>query len=233
MEGLAACFEDLADSRTGNAGRHDLIRCMDISQRTPGRRLYRLGGNPAEGCGKLIETSNSGNAPETVSHSAVRQFAPASISAWQVFASLPWRHRHDGRCCVVPSTGRGSRRSHGLRLGLRSAPRLAQIASDAKPTDHRRSAIVGDLVAKGNHGPSTRSIVSARAPANHRSGAIRLRARLGTLHTDVAVFLDDPLPATRTSTVDADHGRIETRGISVSQHRLLRGIDAERTINTH
>ena len=31
MEGLAACFEDLADPRTGNAGRHDLIEIMVIA----------------------------------------------------------------------------------------------------------------------------------------------------------------------------------------------------------
>ena len=31
MEGLAACFEDLADPRTGNAGRHDLVEIMVIA----------------------------------------------------------------------------------------------------------------------------------------------------------------------------------------------------------
>ena len=31
MEGLAACFEDLADPRTGNAGRHDLGGIMVIA----------------------------------------------------------------------------------------------------------------------------------------------------------------------------------------------------------
>jgi hypothetical protein len=31
MEGLAACFEDLADPRTGNAGRHDLTEILVIA----------------------------------------------------------------------------------------------------------------------------------------------------------------------------------------------------------
>jgi hypothetical protein len=31
MEGLAACFEDLADPRTGNAGRHDLVEIMVVA----------------------------------------------------------------------------------------------------------------------------------------------------------------------------------------------------------
>lgn len=31
MEGLAACFEDLEDPRTGNAGRHDLVEIMVIA----------------------------------------------------------------------------------------------------------------------------------------------------------------------------------------------------------
>ena len=48
--------------------------------------------------------------------------------------------------------------------------------------------------------------------------AFALKGNQGTLHTDVAVFLDDPLTKATTehTTVDADHGRIETRGISVS-----------------
>jgi predicted transposase YbfD/YdcC len=38
------------------------------------------------------------------------------------------------------------------------------------------------------------------------------------MHEDVGVFLDDPLtqPTTRHTTVDADHGRIETRAVAVS-----------------
>ena len=31
MEGLADCFEDLADPRTGNARRHDLVEIMAIA----------------------------------------------------------------------------------------------------------------------------------------------------------------------------------------------------------
>ena len=31
MEGLAACFEDLEDPRTGNAGRHDLLEMLLIA----------------------------------------------------------------------------------------------------------------------------------------------------------------------------------------------------------
>jgi DDE_Tnp_1-associated len=31
MEGLAVCFEDLEDPRTGNAGRHDLVEIMVIA----------------------------------------------------------------------------------------------------------------------------------------------------------------------------------------------------------
>ena len=48
--------------------------------------------------------------------------------------------------------------------------------------------------------------------------AFALKGNQGTLHTDVAVFLDDPLTKATTehTTVDADHGRIETRGILVS-----------------
>jgi hypothetical protein len=48
--------------------------------------------------------------------------------------------------------------------------------------------------------------------------AFALKGNQGTLHDDVGTFLDDPLTKATTehSTVDADHGRIETRAVVIS-----------------
>jgi predicted transposase YbfD/YdcC len=47
---------------------------------------------------------------------------------------------------------------------------------------------------------------------------LALKGNQGTLHADVSLFLDDPETTTITShtTVDGDHGRIETRTSVVS-----------------
>ncbi len=50
--------------------------------------------------------------------------------------------------------------------------------------------------------------------------AMALKGNQGTLHDDVRAFLDDPKAeaATSNTTVDGDHGRIETRTAIVSTH---------------
>jgi predicted transposase YbfD/YdcC len=50
--------------------------------------------------------------------------------------------------------------------------------------------------------------------------ALALKGNQGTLHADVSTFLDDPKAeaTTTNTTVDADHGRIETRTAVVSTH---------------
>src|SRR5450631_3275654 len=105
----------------------------------------------------------------------------------QVFASLPWRHRHR-RQGVASFLRQGQRQvaaPHGLRLGLRSAPRAgADRHGRQVERDHRRSAIVEALVAKGNHCDRRHAQLSARdRPANHRSGwRLRLRAQGQSRH---------------------------------------------------
>jgi hypothetical protein len=48
--------------------------------------------------------------------------------------------------------------------------------------------------------------------------AFALKGNQGTLHADVSTFLDDPLMKTTTehTMFDADHGRIESRRVSIS-----------------
>src|SRR5450631_1486621 len=131
----------------------------------------------------------------------------------QVFASLPWRHRHR-RQGVASFLRQGQRQvaaPHGLRLGLRSAPRAgADRHGHQVERDHRRSAIVEALVAKGNHCNRRRAQLSARdRPANHRSGwRLCLRAQGQSRHAAHRCL--------RVPRRSADQGRIETRGISVS-----------------
>jgi len=96
-----------------------------------------------------------------------------------------------------------------------------------------RSAIVEALVAKGTivtvDALNCQRAIAAQIIDQWCDYAFALKGNQGTLHTDVAVFLDDPLTKATTehTTVDADHGRIETRGISVSTDIdwLQNGID--------
>ena len=100
---------------------------------------------------------------------------------------------------------------------------LAQIATDAKSNEiTAMPKLLKMLTLKG-------SIVTVDALNCQRSiaqqiidqggdYAFALKGNQGTLYEDVHVFLDDPLTeaATNTPTVEADHGRIESRAVAVS-----------------
>ena len=193
MEGLAACFEDLADPRTGNAGRHDLVEIMVIALCT-----VLCGGQYASDMALFAREKEavSSAIPEARKWIAEPRHvlpgvpSPRSGTVWrllskvhgQVFASLPGRHRHrrQGVASLLRQGQRQVAAPHGLRLGLRSAPGAgADRHGRQVERDHRCSAIVEALVAQGNHRDRRRAQLSARdRPANHRSGRrLRLRAQ--------------------------------------------------------
>ena len=100
---------------------------------------------------------------------------------------------------------------------------LAQIATDAKSNEITAVPQLLKLLSLKGTIVTVDALNCQRAIAQQiidQGGdyAFALKGNQGTLHTDVAVFLDDPLTKATTehTTVDADHGRIETRGISVS-----------------
>src|SRR5882757_7309031 len=100
---------------------------------------------------------------------------------------------------------------------------LAQIATDAKSNEITAVPKLLEMLAlKG-------TIVTADALNTQRSiaqqivdqggdYALALKGNQGTLHADVRRFLDDPATTaiTTATTVDGDHGRIETRTSTIS-----------------
>ena len=100
---------------------------------------------------------------------------------------------------------------------------LAQIATDAKSNEITAvPKLLKMLTLKGSI-VTVDALNCQRAIAQQiidQGGdyAFALKGNQGTLYEDVQLFLDDPLTetATNTPTVDADHGRIETRAVAVS-----------------
>ena len=90
--------------------------------------------------------------------------------------------------------------------------------------DHRRPQVIENAVSQGND-CDRRALNCQREIAQQiieQGGdyALALKGNQGTLHADVSTFLDDPKAeaTTTNTTVDADHGRIETRTAVVSTH---------------
>lgn len=100
---------------------------------------------------------------------------------------------------------------------------LAQIATDAKSNEITAVPKLLEMLSLKGTIVTTDALNCQRAIAQQivdQGGdyVLALKGNQGTLHDDVSRFLDDPAcEATATDqTVDADHGRIETRTATVS-----------------
>ncbi|BAI75192.1 transposase (plasmid) [Azospirillum sp. B510] len=100
---------------------------------------------------------------------------------------------------------------------------LAQIATDAKSNEITAVPTLLEMLALKGTIVTVDALNCQRDIAQKiidRKGdyALALKGNQGTLHADVSLFLDDPETTTTTShtTVDGDHGRIETRTSVVS-----------------
>ena len=105
MEGLADCFEDLADPRTGNARRHDLVEIIVIALCTVlcgGQNAWDMAlfaREKEEFLRQLLKLENGLPSHDTFSR-VFRLLDPESF--WrllskvhgQVFGGLPGRHCH-------------------------------------------------------------------------------------------------------------------------------------------
>jgi len=241
MEGLAACFEDLKDPRTGNAGQHDLIKIMVIALCT-----VLCGGQYASDM-ELFAKEKEG---------FLRQFlklekgVPSHDTFSRVFRLLD---PEQFRACFQKFMGRFSQACQGnaslgviaidgkvLRRSFDKASGksplhmvsawgceqrlvLAQIATDAKSNEITAVPQLLKLLSLKGAIVTVDALNCQRAIAQQiidQGGdyAFALKGNQGTMHDDVGVFLDDPLtkPTTQHTTVDADHGRIETRAVSIS-----------------
>jgi len=238
VEGLAACFEDLEDPRTGNAGRHDLLEilmialCTVLSGGQTAVDMAIFGREKEPFLRDFLELEHGPPSHDTFSR-VFRLLDPEQFGAcFQRFMA-----RFAESCQgVIAIDGKVVRRSFDKASG-RSALHmvsawgcdqrlvLAQIATDAKsneitavPKLLRMLCLKGTIVtvdALNCQRDIARQIVEQGGDY-----AMALKGNQGTLHDDVSSFLDDPKAeaTTTSSTVDGDHGRIETRTALVSTH---------------
>ncbi len=236
MEGLAACFEDLKDPRTGNAGRHDLVEIMVIALCT-----VLCGGQYASDMALFAREKEA----------FLRQFLklekglPSHDTFSRVFRLLD---PEQFRACFQKFMGRFSQACQGViaidgkvlrrsfdkasgksplhmvsAWGCEQRLVLAQIATDAKSNEITAVPQLLKLLSLEGTIVTVDALNCQRAIARQiidQGGdyALALKGNQGTMHDDVSLFLDDPLTTATTehTTVDADHGRIETRRMAIS-----------------
>jgi predicted transposase YbfD/YdcC len=237
MEAFAACFEGLEDPRNGNAGRHDLQELLMIAFCT-----VLSGGQTAvdmqdfarakEGFLREFLTLKNGLPSHDTFSRLFRALDPDQFrSCFQRFMG-----RFAETCQgVVAIDGKVLRRSFDMAsaksaLHMVSAWSceqrlvLAQIATDAKSNEITAVPVLLKMLSLKGCIVTTDALNCQRGTAQDivdQGGdyALALKGNQGTLHADVSLFLDDPKLATTTTThttVDGDHGRIETRTATVS-----------------
>ena len=236
MDGFAACFAELEDPRTGNAGRHDMLEMLLIALCT-----VLTGGEDCTDMAEFAETKLE----------FLRGFlklehgAPSHDTFSRLFRLLdPERFRacfqsfmaRFAEACqgVVAIDGKVLRRSFDKASGKSALHMvsawgceqqlvLGQIATDAKSNEITAVPKLLKLLNLEGCTVTVDALNCQRAIAQQvidQKGdyALALKGNQGSLHDDVCRFLDDPesKASTAAPVVDGDHGRIETRVASVS-----------------
>ena len=236
MEEFAACWEGLEDPRTGNAGLHDFHELLMIALCT-----VLCGGQGAVDMAlfakakerylrSFLKLANGVPSHDTLSR-LFRQLDPAQFgAAFQRFMA-GFAEQCQG---VVAIDGKVLRRSFdrasdksALHMvsawGCEQRMVLAQIATDAKsneitavPALLRMLSLKGTIVT--TDALNCQRVIAQQIVDQGGDYALALKGNQGMLHDDVVRFLDDPASNVTTAppTVDADHGRIETRTATVS-----------------
>ena len=236
MEGFRTCFEGLRDPRSGNAGRHDLLEMLIIALCT-----VLCGG---EDCTDMAEFART-KLEFLRGFLKLEHGAPSHDTFSRLFRLLdPEQFRacfqrfmaRFAEACqgVVAIDGKVLRRSFDKASGKSALHMvsawgceqrlvLGQIATDAKsneitavPKLLRLLSLEGSVVtvdALNCQREIAQQIIDQKADY-----LMALKGNQGTLHDDVRIFLDDPQTklAISASTVDGDHGRIETRTAMLS-----------------
>jgi predicted transposase YbfD/YdcC len=236
MDGFAACFEGLEDPRSGNAGRHDLLEVLFIALAT-----ILCGGQTAVDMARFAEAKEAflrqflkleNGLPSHDTFSRVfRLLDPEQFGAcFQRFMA-----RFATGCQgVVAIDGKVLRRSfdkascksplHMVSAwGCEQRLVLAQVATDDKSNEITAvPKLLQMLTLKGTivtvDALNCQRVIAQQIIDQGGDYALALKGNQPTLLADVSTFLDDPLTGTvlRHTTVDGDHGRIETRTSAVS-----------------
>jgi predicted transposase YbfD/YdcC len=236
LDQFAACWEGLEDPRTGNAGLHDFHELLMIAlctvlcggQGAVDMALFARAKEPF--LRGFLKLANGVPSHDTFSR-LFRQLDPVQFrAAFQRFMAS-FSKTLEG---VVAIDGKVLRRSFDRASGksplhmvsawgCKQRLVLAQIATDAKsneitavPKLLRMLSLKGTIV-------TTDALNCQRGIAQQIVGqggdyVLALKGNQGTLHDDVITYLDDPAAKVTAAapTVDADHGRIETRTATVS-----------------
>ena len=236
LDQFAACWEGLEDPRTGNAGFHDFHELLMIAlctvlcggQGAVDMALFARAKEPF--LRGFLKLANGVPSHDTFSR-LFRQLDPVQFrAAFQRFMAS-FSKTLEG---VVAIDGKVLRRSFDRASGksplhmvsawgCKQRLVLAQIATDAKsneitavPKLLRMLSLKGTIV-------TTDALNCQRGIAQQIVGqggdyVLALKGNQGTLHDDVTTYLDDPAAKITAAapTVDADHGRIETRTATVS-----------------
>ena len=231
MDEFAACWDELDDPRTGNAGLHDFHELLFIAlcsvlcggQGAVDMALFATSKEPF--LRGVLTLANGVPSHDTFSR-LFRQLDPGQFqAAFQRFTS-----RFSQGCQgVVAIDGKVLRRSFDRASGKSALHMvsawgceqrlvLAQVATDAKSNEITAvPKLLAMLSLKGAivtaDAINCQRAVAAQVVGQGGDYALALKGNQGTLHDDAARFLDDPQSTLATSKpdVDAGHGRVERR----------------------
>jgi len=236
LDEFVACWEGLEDPRTGNAGLHDFHELLMIALCT-----VLSGGQGAVDMAEYarakepllrgwLKLTNGLPSHDTFSR-LFRQLDPAQFAAAFQRFMAGFCEQVEG---VVAIDGKVLRRSFDRASGksplhmvsawgCEQRMVLAQIATEAKSNEITAVPKLLDMLSLKGTIVTTDALNCQREIARkivEKGGdyALALKGNQGTLHDDVRQFLDDPKCGASVGkpTVDADHGRIETRTAMIS-----------------
>lgn len=235
MDQFSACWEGLEDPRTGNASLHDFHELLMIAlcavlsggQGAVDMAVFAKAKEPF--LRGFLKLENGVPSHDTFSR-LFRQLDPTQFqAAFQRFMA-GFSEQCQG---VVAIDGKVLRRSFDRASGKSALHMvsawgceqrlvLAQIATDAKSNEITAvPALLKMLSLKGTivttDALNCQRVIAGQIIDQGGDYALALKGNQGTLHDDVRTYLDDPASKTTTAkpTVDADHGRIETRTATV------------------
>jgi len=236
LDQFIACFEGLEDPRTGNAGLHDFYELLVIALCT-----VLCGGQGATHMAAFaaakepflrgfLKLEHGVPSHDTFSR-LFRLLDPEQFrAAFQRFMAK-FSETYQG---VIAIDGKVVRRSFDRASGKSPLHMfsawgceqrlvLAQIATDAKSNEITAvPKLLEMLTLKGTivtvDALNCQRDIAQQIVAQGGDYVLALKGNQGTLHDDVVRFLDDPECEVSTvhTTVDGDHGRIETRTATVS-----------------
>ena len=236
MERFVACFTDLSDSRASNARRHDFHELLIIALCT-----VLCGGQTAVDMALYAETKEpflrdflrlKGGLPSHDTFSRLfRRLDPEQFRATFQRFMAAFSEVSQG---VIAIDGKVLRRSFDRASGksplhmvsawgCEQRMVLGQIATDAKSNEITAVPKLLEMLSlKGTivtaDALNCQRAIARQIVAQGGDYALPVKGNQGTMHDDVTMFLNDPAREAGETheTVDADHGRIETRVAEVS-----------------